>query len=280
LTTELDFNDEKIVLSVSRKHEASDEVSFQWSGKVTFSELIEKTGQTPLPPYLKRPALPLDRTRYQTIYCENDGAVAAPTAGLHFTPRLMQQLIDKGIGQEFITLHVSAGTFKPVKEADYRNHDMHSEQIQVSSKSLENIIHHKGQVIAVGTTSLRILESLYWMGFKIYKKMKDPFHIDKLMPYQVTRSELLPTNDALGMIAEHLSKTNSTILKGETEIFIFPGYDFKICNGLITNYHMPQSTLLLLIAAFTDNDWKKIYHEALRKNYRFLSYGDSSLLLR
>ncbi len=276
----MNINNQNITLSAIRPPDQSDEVRFEWPGSIPFNELIDAMGQTPLPPYLKRAALPSDRERYQTIYSEKDGAVAAPTAGLHFTPKVLLELKNRGVRQEFLTLHVSAGTFRPVKEADFRRHEMHSEQISIAASSLETILMHQGPVIAVGTTSLRILESLYWMGVKVLEKQTDPFRIEKLFPYWKNQKELPSSIESLSALKEYMANGYIDPLQAQTEIFIFPGYEFKICRGLITNFHMPRSTLLLLIAAFTDDDWKKIYAEAMSLNYRFLSYGDSSLLLK
>ncbi len=253
-------------------------VRFEWGGGLTFADIINRAGVTPLPPYLKRKARKEDVIRYQTVYSRQDGAVAAPTAGLHFTNNLLDEIRKRAIQTEYVTLHVSAGTFKPVEVADYRNHAMHREQIVIRRKSIESLIQYADNIIAVGTTSLRILESLYWHGVQLTKDFNTPFFISKNSPYE-EKSDL-SFSDAMKTLHKFMSDNDLEALHGETEIFIYPGYRIRSAKGLFTNFHLPKSTLLLLVAAFTGDDWKNIYDEALKHGYRFLSYGDSSLLLR
>ena len=255
-------------------------IRFEWTGDKTFAEIINKAGETPLPPYLKRKPELDDSSRYQTVYSKNDGAVAAPTAGLHFTESILKQIKSKKIGLEYLTLHVSAGTFKPVETTDYRNHEMHCEQLSIKKESLHNLLQHCDQLIAVGTTSLRILESMYWYGVMLIINPKAKFFIHKILPYENGLPKDIPFSDALERIIHMMDDEKLNILHGETEIFIYPGYNIRTAKGLFTNFHLPKSTLLLLISTFTGENWKEIYEEALSNEYRFLSYGDSSLLLR
>lgn len=251
-------------------------VEFTWDSDISFAELISKSGETPLPPYIRRKAEPSDRDRYQTIYSHFEGAVAAPTAGLHFTDRVFDQLKQKNIHHDFVTLHVSAGTFQPVKSENVSEHVMHHEQIIITKKNLENILNHDF-IIPVGTTSMRTLESLYWYGVKLKDDTKAPFIIEQEYPYQSEKK--ISKRQAVENVIAKMNESGTETLIGETSIFIKPGYQFRICNALITNFHQPASTLILLVAAFIGEDWKKIYNEALENNYRFLSYGDSSLLM-
>ncbi|HEY0655776.1 MAG TPA: S-adenosylmethionine:tRNA ribosyltransferase-isomerase [Chryseosolibacter sp.] len=253
-------------------------VRFSWESEHSFAEIVSLAGETPLPPYLKRKAEPSDKTRYQTIYSHHEGAVAAPTAGLHFTDKVFESLKARNIGHDFLTLHVSAGTFQPVKVEDVSKHVMHHEQVVVTQKNLDNLLAHDRFIIPVGTTSMRTLESIYWYGAKLLKDPAAPFEILQDDPYQ--DSNTLPSRErAIRAVKTKLMQENLEAIGGTTSIFIKPGYDFKICSGLITNFHQPGSTLMLLVAAFVGRDWKKIYHEALQNDYRFLSFGDSSLLL-
>lgn len=252
-------------------------VRFDWDGAGTFAEAITALGTTPLPPYIRREAEPTDRERYQTIYSQNDGAVAAPTAGLHFTPAVFDDLKSKGIEHDFLTLHVSAGTFQPIKTDNPEDHLMHEEQVIVSRENLENLLRGDRNIIAVGTTSMRSLESLYWYGVRLTTDPDADFSIDQTEPY---RTKTAPSaTEAFAAVARYMDRLGKTVLTGETSIYIRPGYTFRVCDGLITNFHQPGSTLILLVAAFVGEDWRKIYDEALAGGYRFLSYGDSSLLL-
>jgi S-adenosylmethionine:tRNA ribosyltransferase-isomerase len=244
---------------------------------LTFVTLIQALGTIPLPPYLNRETEASDSETYQTVYSEKKGAVAAPTAGLHFTQEVLQNLEKQGIKQDFLTLHVGAGTFQPIKVENIIEHKMHNEQVVFTKKNIENLLANLGNIIPVGTTSMRTLESIYWFGVKFLKDDDLPLLIEKLYPYQ---HENLPSvEESLKAILQKMQENNSEEITAETEIFIFPSYRFKICKGIITNYHQPESTLILLIAALIGENWRKVYDEAMTNDYRFLSYGDSSLLL-
>lgn len=250
-----------------------DEVTFEWDG-FTFSDLLTEIGKLPLPPYIQREIEQEDKERYQTVYSKLDGAVAAPTAGLHFTNEIMDELKVKNIPIEYVTLHISAGTFQPIKTKDITQHLMHNEQVWIQRSTIESLL-SSSNTIAVGTTSMRTLESLYWFGVRLNHKLKD-FYIKKEDPYKL---EAIDKDAALKNVLDYMDKNQFDQLGGQTEIFLYPSYSFKMCDGIITNFHMPNSTLILLIAAFIGNDWRKVYQEALDYDYRFLSYGDSSLLI-
>lgn len=250
-----------------------DEVTFEWKG-MTFSELLMEIGKIPLPPYIHREVEQEDKDRYQTVYSKMDGAVAAPTAGLHFTNQIINDLKVKGIQTQYVTLHVSAGTFQPIKTKDILEHPMHNEKVWIQRQTIEVLL-SSSQIIAVGTTSMRTLESLYWFGVRLQHK-KQAFYIKKEDPYEF---DAIDKQTALQNVLYYMEERQLYQLGGQTEIFLYPGYTFKMCDGLITNYHMPNSTLILLVAAFIGEDWRKVYQEALDNDYRFLSYGDSSLLM-
>lgn len=252
-------------------------VQFRWLGQKPFAWLVEQAGKTPLPPYLHREAEDLDKVRYQTVYSNAEGAVAAPTAGLHFTERVFKRLQAKNIGFDFLTLHVGAGTFQPVKTENADEHKMHEEQLVVSRGNIENLLAANRFVIPVGTTAMRTLESLYWFGVKLLEDPSTPFVIGQDDPY--LKETRVPREQALAAVKRKMDESGLDKIVGETSIFIKPGYTFRVCQGLITNFHQPSSTLLLLIAAFVGASWKTIYQEALQSHYRFLSYGDSSLLI-
>jgi len=252
-------------------------VEFQWDNELSFAEVVEAMGEVPLPPYFHRKPEDEDRERYQTVYSLNKGAVAAPTAGLHFTEDVLQKLSDKEIIQQYLTLHVSAGTFQPVKEEDATQHPMHSEQMIITRNNIEHLV-AADKIGVVGTTSMRSLESLYWFGLKLLKTGNDKFHIEKLEPYQSDFIDLPSRKDVFTNLLDYMVTNDLTELRGDTEIFIMPGYRFQVCDFLITNFHQPGSTLLMLIAAFIGDDWKRLYNEALANDYKFLSYGDSSIL--
>jgi S-adenosylmethionine:tRNA ribosyltransferase-isomerase len=255
-----------------------DLVQFYWDTDETFAEVINQAGMTPLPPYLGRPAQPADAINYQTVYSQHDGAVAAPTAGLHFSTELLDKLKIQGIKSEYLTLHVSAGTFRPVEKSDFRQHEMHFEQLVVKKAALENIYSHRGSLIAVGTTSLRILESIFWFGAMLKENPQADFMVSQTLPYEIDTT--LSFRQSVEIVLDYMLKNDLTVLHGETGIFIYPPYRIRSAHGLFTNFHLPKSTLLLLIAAFAGNRWQTVYNTALLENYRFLSYGDSSLLLR
>ncbi len=261
-------------------HGSETEIRFSWDNDhFTFSELLDAAGRLPIPPYLGRPSEEQDEMTYQTVYSRIEGSVAAPTAGLHFTPQVMDQLQARGIKTAEVTLHVGAGTFRPVKSETIAGHDMHTEFISVERETIERLLHHQGKLIVVGTTSLRTVESLYYIGRKLYDKPDLQPHeltVKQWEPYE--EEQPITTGDALRSILTYLDRTGEQRLMADTQILIAPGYAFHFPDALLTNFHQPQSTLLLLIAAFVGDDWKKIYHHALQEGFRFLSYGDSSLL--
>lgn len=284
-------------------HGTSHRIDFEWDGGVSFAEIIDLMGELPIPPYLNRETQESDKTTYQTVYSKIKGSVAAPTAGLHFTPEVLAALDAHGIDREELTLHVGAGTFKPVKSEEIEGHEMHTEFISVRRDTIAKLIRHEGRAIAVGTTSVRTLESLYYMGLKVMKNPnlnEDQLHVVQWEPY-----EGLPGNsqddaqpdaqcdsksdascdaqpdalDSLKALAAWMDAHHLDVLHSSTQIIIAPGYEYKIVKMLITNFHQPQSTLLLLVSAFVKGDWHKIYDYASAHDFRFLSYGDSSLLI-
>jgi len=257
-------------------------VKLSWQpGELTFAEILEIFGQIPLPPYMKRDATPDDKTTYQTVYSEAEGSVAAPTAGLHFTQDVLESLKKNNIKTGFVTLHVGAGTFKPVKTENISEHDMHSESIYVELSLVEEIAANIGtnRIIAVGTTSMRTIESLYWFGVQLIQGRHhvSEVNISQWEPYENESEDPVKAFEA---IIAYMKQNNLKYLYRRTNIIIVPGYDFKVFSGIITNFHQPQSTLLLLIAAFIGSDWKGLYEYALNNDFRFLSYGDSSILLK
>ncbi len=255
-------------------------IEFIWNNGFTFSEIIENAGILPIPPYLNRDTEPGDNISYQTVYAKNDGSVAAPTAGLHFTREILSELKKNNISSMEITLHVGAGTFKPVKSETVAGHEMHNEQVVVSMQFIKELLQSKGKIIAVGTTSVRSLESLYWLGLKLEnkKQLSTNIEIGQWEPY--SNNVNITVRKSLENILNYLNETKSDTLSFSTRIIILPGYSFKLTGGIITNFHLPQSTLLLLISAFLGDDWKKVYDFALNNGYRFLSYGDSNLYLK
>ncbi|MEO0897965.1 MAG: S-adenosylmethionine:tRNA ribosyltransferase-isomerase [Bacteroidota bacterium] len=263
-------------------NKADNEVRLSWTGEMAFSQILEHIGNLPLPPYLNREANDKDLHQYQTIYAKQEGAVAAPTAGLHFTQEVLGSLQDKGIRTTEVTLHVGAGTFLPVKEEEVAAHNMHEEQVVLQLDQLKFLLDEKGSVIPVGTTAMRFLESIYFLGVKIIEgKVEDcqqPFHVGSYEPYQAEKS-WPSAKEAIQAIINLMEKKGITRWIGETQIYILPSYEFRMCRGIITNFHMPETTLMLLVAALVGEDWKRIYQEAMKNGYRFLSYGDSSLLL-
>lgn len=274
----VDIEGKEVILSARLVNKEKKQVEFSWGGaEVSFVDVVEASGETPLPPYLNRKPIASDKSRYQTVYSKNEGAVAAPTAGLHFTEEVFDALRKKGIQEAALTLHVSAGTFQPIKVDNVIEHPMHSEQMEVRRETVEKLLAHSGKIVAVGTTSVRTLESMYWYGVNLIEKKGSIFAVEKLVPYQ-SRSNLPSRKEVLTAILEEMKRSSQDTLLGTTEIFLFPGYQFRLVDGLITNFHQPGSTLMLLISAILGEDWKKVYQEALNKNYRFLSYGDSSLL--
>lgn len=252
-------------------------IRFEWSPEnLPFSEILHFAGELPLPPYFHRKAEKEDYERYQTVFAVNEGSVAAPTAGLHFTKNVLSELRANGIIEREVTLHVGAGTFKPVTSNTMENHVMHSESFVVPITLLGEILSAKGRIIPVGTTSMRTLESLYWIGVKLLSETFNPFEIGQWEAYHLPQHFSL--KESLNALINHCQAQDDDFVRASTSILIAPGYDFKICNGLITNFHLPKSTLLLLVAAFIGSDWKKVYDYAMKNDFRFLSYGDSSLL--
>ena len=267
-------------------------ISFEWDNtNVSFAEILEAVGELPIPPYLNRATEESDKETYQTVYSKVKGSVAAPTAGLHFTDKVLKSLDGHGIDREELTLHVGAGTFKPVKSREIEGHSMHTEFVVVRRQTLEKLLKHGCCAIAVGTTSVRTLESLYYMGVKL---VSDPdaaekdLHVDQWEPYDLPHNaeglvevdgRAVTVEDAVRQLLAYLDRDGLDVLHSSTQIIIAPGYDYKIVKILVTNFHQPQSTLLLLVSAFVKGDWRKIYDYALSHEFRFLSYGDSSLLI-
>jgi S-adenosylmethionine:tRNA ribosyltransferase-isomerase len=281
LNNEFTHNGQKLILHASLVNREKKWVKLSWNPQhLTFASIVEMAGEVPLPPYLNRRAVAEDKPRYQTVYSANEGAVAAPTAGLHFTDDVLNELSSKRVRSEYLTLHVSAGTFQPIKSENPTEHPMHCEQMIFSKSNLENLLNCGDKRIAVGTTSMRSMESLYWFGVKLLIDKNNTFEIHQEYPYRFSPGDLPSTQESIGAILKWMEIEEKNILTGSTSIYIYPGYDFKMVDGLITNFHQPGSTLMLLVAAFVGKDWKKIYQEALEQQYRFLSYGDSSLLWR
>ncbi len=282
LRREIDINGLAVTVTATRGelHGTSHRIDFSWGGDVSFAEIIDAMGELPIPPYLNRETQESDKTTYQTVYSKIKGSVAAPTAGLHFTPEVLADLDAHGIQREELTLHVGAGTFKPVKSEEIEGHEMHTEYVSVRRDTIRKLIDHEGYAIAVGTTSVRTLESLYYMGLKVMRDPslnEDQLHVAQWEPYEVSNAVMAVT--ALECLLSWMDARSLTVLHSSTQIIIAPGYDYHIVKMLVTNFHQPQSTLLLLVSAFVKGDWHKIYDYALSHDFRFLSYGDSSLLI-
>ena len=279
----LKINGEAVILSATRlaQYDQHSEIEFSWSpAEISFASILEAAGEIPLPPYLHRDAEPEDRDRYQTVFARYDGSVAAPTAGLHFTKPLMEQLKARGFEMDKVTLHVGAGTFKPVSTATIGEHAMHSETIVVNKSLIQNLQRHLGgDIIPVGTTSTRTLESLYWIGMLLEEQgmALRPLHVEQWYPYEVHPA--LSTQLSLQHILDYLDLHHLSHLEASTALMIAPSYNMKVVSGLITNFHQPKSTLLLLVSALIGDRWKDVYLHALSHGYRFLSYGDSCLFL-
>ena len=257
-------------------------IRFSWEGaSVSFAEILDAVGELPIPPYLHRKTEESDKTTYQTVYSRIKGSVAAPTAGLHFTDNVLNGLRERGVKTAEVTLHVGAGTFQPVKVADANQHTMHTEIIAVPKETIQTIIDNLGHIVAVGTTSMRTLESLYFIGAELLGGVQNNLNlltVAQFTPY--TREYTLSTREALQAIVDYLDRMGEDVLHAETQIMIKPGYTFHVVDQLITNFHQPKSTLLLLVSAFVGGDWHRIYDYALANDFRFLSYGDSSILFR
>lgn len=282
LTSHLDLNGKPCTLCAERIRQMGNtfEVRFSWDdSSLSFAELLDAAGELPIPPYLNRATEESDKTTYQTVYSRIKGSVAAPTAGLHFTDEVLSGLRQRGIETAELTLHVGAGTFQPVKTEDANLHTMHTEIIAVPRETVFRIQQRLGHICAVGTTSMRTLESLYYIGVQLSRSLAaDEIRVAQFEPY--TQTCTLSSYDALQAVLDYLDKTHQTILHAATQIMIRPGYTFRIVDILITNFHQPKSTLLLLVSAFVRGDWKNIYDYALSHSFRFLSYGDSSILFR
>jgi S-adenosylmethionine:tRNA ribosyltransferase-isomerase len=286
LEKEIQIDTNKIVLKAQLVEKLSDAyvVELSWDpGDYSFAEIINHAGETPLPPYIKRKAEASDSEKYQTIYSHYEGSVAAPTAGLHFTKEIFSSLKKKNIDTGFVTLHVGAGTFKPVKSSSMEGHEMHAEWIDVPVKFIRQLTENlSNDIFCVGTTSVRTVESLYWMGVKTFLYPEIKFEQLKINQWEVYEEELFKTNlsanESLTSLCNYLITKNLNRLFIQTQIIIAPGYSYKITNGIITNFHQPKSTLLLLVAAMIGDNWKKMYEYALKNNFRFLSYGDGSLI--
>ena len=284
LTRECIINHIPCIIKATRGpvHGTSHRIDFEWTGNFSFAEIIDAMGELPIPPYLNRETQESDKTTYQTVYSKIKGSVAAPTAGLHFTPEVLADLDARGIDREELTLHVGAGTFKPVKSEEIEDHEMHTEFISVRRETIQKLINHKGCAIAVGTTSVRTLESLYYMGLKVMHHpdlTEAQLHVAQWEPYEKVESEEVKSEEALQALAGWMDMHHLEVLHSSTQIIIAPGYDYKIVKMLVTNFHQPQSTLLLLVSAFVKGNWRIIYDYALAHDFRFLSYGDSSLLI-
>ena len=284
LTRECIINHIPCIIKATRGpvHGTSHRIDFEWTGNFSFAEIIDAMGELPIPPYLNRETQESDKTTYQTVYSKIKGSVAAPTAGLHFTPEVLADLDARGIDREELTLHVGAGTFKPVKSEEIEGHEMHTEFISVRRETIQKLINHKGCAIAVGTTSVRTLESLYYMGLKVMHHpdlTEAQLHVAQWEPYEKVESEEVKSEEALQALAGWMDTHHLEVLHSSTQIIIAPGYDYKIVKMLVTNFHQPQSTLLLLVSAFVKGNWRVIYDYALAHDFRFLSYGDSSLLI-
>ena len=277
LTRDFKIQNSKYKLTAERvgTHGTSQEIKFEWDASLTWAEVIDAVGELPIPPYLNRKTQESDKTTYQTVYSKIKGSVAAPTAGLHFTKRVLADIDAKGIEREEVTLHVGAGTFRPVKSEDIGGHDMHTEHIAVHRQTIERLLAHNGEAIAVGTTSVRTLESLYYLGV-LASQGKEDLHVPQWMPYEYNDS--LSVKDALTALLHYMDERQEKVLHASTQIIIAPGYKYHIVRRMITNFHQPQSTLLLLVSAFIGEGWHDVYDYALNHDFRFLSYGDSSML--
>jgi S-adenosylmethionine:tRNA ribosyltransferase-isomerase len=284
LSMKLPYNESFYELVAEKAYPAGDAwiVRFSWNNSgITFGEVLETSGHIPLPPYIRREDEKDDSLRYQTVYSSVNGSVAAPTAGLHFTDDLLKRLSENGIRKTDITLHVGAGTFQPVRTAEIKDHIMHREHFFVTNDTISELIQNHDKIISVGTTSVRTIESLYWLGIRVINKSinsVDELTIDQWEPY--SDDPQITAEESLSALLSFMAKNRLQMINASTGIIIVPGYKFRLTNGIVTNFHQPRSTLLLLISAWTGTFWKEIYKYALENSFRFLSYGDSSLLFR
>ena len=273
----------EVVFTATRKEACgtSHWIDFEWNdAELTFADLLEAVGELPIPPYLNRKSEESDKRTYQTVYSKIKGSVAAPTAGLHFTERVLKALDEKGIDREELTLHVGAGTFKPVKSTEIEGHEMHTEYVSVKRSTFVKLLAHQCKTIAVGTTSVRTLESLYYLAEIVRKNPnaeQNDLHVSQWTPYEGNHE--MTTEEAIRTLLDYMDRHGLETLHASTQIIIAPGYEYRIVKKMVTNFHQPQSTLLLLVSAFVHGDWKTIYDFALAHDFRFLSYGDSSLLI-
>lgn len=273
----------EVVFTATRKeaYGTSHWIDFDWNdAELTFADLLEAVGELPIPPYLNRKSEESDKRTYQTVYSKIKGSVAAPTAGLHFTERVLKALDEKGIDREELTLHVGAGTFKPVKSTEIEGHEMHTEYVSVKRSTFVKLLAHQCKTIAVGTTSVRTLESLYYLAEIVRKNPnaeQNDLHVSQWTPYEGNHE--MTTEEAIHTLLDYMDRHGLETLHASTQIIIAPGYEYRIVKKMVTNFHQPQSTLLLLVSAFVHGDWKTIYDYALAHDFRFLSYGDSSLLI-
>lgn len=273
----------EVVFTATRKEACgtSHWIDFDWNdAELTFADLLEAVGELPIPPYLNRKSEESDKRTYQTVYSKIKGSVAAPTAGLHFTERVLKALDEKGIDREELTLHVGAGTFKPVKSTEIEGHEMHTEYVSVKRSTFVKLLAHQCKTIAVGTTSVRTLESLYYLAEIVRKNPnaeQNDLHVSQWTPYEGNHE--MTTEEAIRTLLDYMDRHGLETLHASTQIIIAPGYEYRIVKKMVTNFHQPQSTLLLLVSAFVHGDWKTIYDYALAHDFRFLSYGDSSLLI-
>lgn len=276
---EIQFSDGivcKMTAQIIDRQEDAFIIEFSWDSPHFFSDLLLVSGAIPIPPYLNRNSEAIDNQRYQTVFSKREGSVASPTAGLHFTKDLIEQLKNKGFREEKLTLHVGAGTFKPVKATRISEHYMHTESFTFSIELIESLLNNE-KIIAVGTTVVRSLESIYQMGAKLLENCENPTHISQWEAYEMSKHS---KNESLSAVLDYMKLHNLTKINAKTDIIIAPSYTFKVVNGMITNFHQPQSTLLLLVSAFVGQDWENIYKYAMENQFRFLSYGDSSLLFK
>lgn len=285
LTSSFEYDGHSVTLraTMQENHTAEQIVSFDWDDdNLSLAEILDMVGELPIPPYLNRATQESDKETYQTVYSKIKGSVAAPTAGLHFTNRELDELQTHGIEREEVTLHVGAGTFKPVKTETIGTHPMHTEYICVKQKTIERLLHYDAKAIAVGTTSVRTLESLYYIGRKLQLQPnldESELSVSQWEPYSENATPDISPKQAIKNVSDYLKRRDMSCLHTSTQIMIAPGYDYKIVKALVTNFHQPQSTLLLLVSAFVNGDWRSIYDYALAHDFRFLSYGDSSLLI-
>ena len=276
------IDSKEIVLTFHWFERTENLIRISWDEPIPFAEILDAVGQIPLPPYMEREVGPEDKNRYQTIFSKESGAVAAPTASLHFSQEVFNGLEKRGIKTLYLTLHVGAGTFLPVKEENVQNHPMHREQLIFSKEFIQNLQNHEGPFIPVGTTSLRALESLYWAGVWLIEGLDIPetgFNIHKEFPY-MARNRLIQTKDSLEKVLAFMEEKGIQEWVISTELLIMPGYDLRFCDAIITNFHQPKSTLLVLVSAIIGDHWKPVYQEAILKDYRFLSSGDACLFFK